>query len=247
MVQTATGRRKEAVARVRLVPGTGDFQLNGRTLDEYFTTRAHRMVVSAPLRLAGREKELDVIARIEGGGVSGQAGALRLGMAGALIGLDPELRADLKGDCFAGPVRRAPQVRAEEGSQGAAILQALGGRPPFRPGSYVGSTWSNPGTSGAARELAWTSNSAGTKTCTGRVGYGSPLLPPFSGTGNPLGLEPERMISPSNVDGTDRRRTRSSGMRAWSHRATLRHRRTSMSEVGSIDDRRWKGLRPCES
>jgi ribosomal protein S9 len=76
-VQTATGRRKEAIARVRLVPGTGAFQLNGRTLDEYFTTRAHRMVVAAPLRLVERDRDLDVIARIEGGGVSGQAGALR--------------------------------------------------------------------------------------------------------------------------------------------------------------------------
>jgi small subunit ribosomal protein S9 len=92
----ATGRRKEAVVRVRLVPGTGDFRLNGRSLDDYFTTRAHRIVVSAPLRLAGRDKDLDVVARIEGGGVSGQAGALRLGIARALIELDPELRPALK-------------------------------------------------------------------------------------------------------------------------------------------------------
>ena len=96
MVQTATGRRKEAIARVRLVPGSGTFEVNGRSLDEYFSTRAHRMVVSAPLRLAGKEKDLDVIARIEGGGVAGQAGALRLGIARALIELDPELRAPLK-------------------------------------------------------------------------------------------------------------------------------------------------------
>jgi small subunit ribosomal protein S9 len=96
VAQISTGRRKEAVARVRLVPGTGDFALNGRSLDEYFTTRAHRLVVSAPLRLAGRDKDLDVVARIEGGGVSGQAGALRLGIARALIELDPELRPALK-------------------------------------------------------------------------------------------------------------------------------------------------------
>ena len=96
MAQIATGRRKEAVVRVRLVPGSGEFRLNGRPLDEYFTTRAHRMVVSAPLRLAGRDKDLDVLARIEGGGVSGQAGALRLGIARALIDLDPELRPALK-------------------------------------------------------------------------------------------------------------------------------------------------------
>ena len=94
--QIATGRRKEAIARVRLVPGTGAFTLNGRTLDEYFPTRAHRMIIAAPLRLAGRDKDLDVVARIEGGGVSGQAGALRLGIARALIELDPELRPALK-------------------------------------------------------------------------------------------------------------------------------------------------------
>ena len=68
MTQTTTGRRKEAVARVRLVPGEGNFTLNGRSLDDYFTTRAHRMVVSEPLRLVGKEKDLDVIARIEGDG-----------------------------------------------------------------------------------------------------------------------------------------------------------------------------------
>jgi small subunit ribosomal protein S9 len=96
VAQIATGRRKEAVVRVRLVPGTGSFRLNGRSLDEYFPTRAHRMVVSAPLRLVGRDKDLDVVARIEGGGVSGQAGALRLGIARALIELDPEFRTALK-------------------------------------------------------------------------------------------------------------------------------------------------------
>jgi small subunit ribosomal protein S9 len=100
VTQTSTGRRKEAVARVRLVPGEGNFQLNGRPLDEYFPTRAHRMVVSEPLRLVGKEKDLDVIARIEGGGVSGQAGALRLGIARALIELDPELRPTLKAEGF---------------------------------------------------------------------------------------------------------------------------------------------------
>jgi small subunit ribosomal protein S9 len=100
VTQTTTGRRKEAVARVRLVDGEGNFQVNGRTLDEYFTTRAHRMVVSEPLRLVGRDKDLDVIARIEGGGVSGQAGALRLGIARALIDLDPELRPALKQEGF---------------------------------------------------------------------------------------------------------------------------------------------------
>ncbi|HXJ66896.1 MAG TPA: 30S ribosomal protein S9 [Actinomycetota bacterium] len=93
-----TGRRKEAVARVRVVPGSGRFELNGRTLEEYFPTRAHRMIVATPLRVAGLEREVDVIARIHGGGVSGQAGALRHGIARALIEMNPELRASLKSE-----------------------------------------------------------------------------------------------------------------------------------------------------
>ncbi|HEX9694451.1 MAG TPA: 30S ribosomal protein S9 [Actinomycetota bacterium] len=100
IAQISTGRRKEAVARVRLVEGTGSYQLNGRSIDEFFPTRAHRMIVSSPLRLAGKDKDLDVVARIEGGGVSGQAGALRHGIARALIELDPELRPLLKKEGF---------------------------------------------------------------------------------------------------------------------------------------------------
>ena len=92
-----TGRRKEAVARVRLIEGgTGKFELNGRPLEEYFPSRAHRMVVTAPLRVIGREKDFDVDARLNGGGVAGQAGALRQGLARALIEHDPGLRAELK-------------------------------------------------------------------------------------------------------------------------------------------------------
>jgi small subunit ribosomal protein S9 len=100
VAQIMTGRRKEAVARVRLVEGSGNFRLNGRSLEEYFPTRAHRMIVAAPLRTVGREKDFDVIAKIEGGGVSGQAGALRLGIARALIELDPELRPALKSEGY---------------------------------------------------------------------------------------------------------------------------------------------------
>ena len=95
-----TGRRKEAVARVRLVPGTGSFDLNGRPLDEYFGTRAHRMIVTEPLRHVGKDKDFDVIAKIHGGGVNGQAGALRLGIARALLEIDPELRGELKKEGF---------------------------------------------------------------------------------------------------------------------------------------------------
>jgi small subunit ribosomal protein S9 len=97
-VNLGTGRRKEAVARVRLVPGTGKFELNGRTLEDYFPSRAHRMVVTTPLRIIGREKDFDVSAHLDGGGVSGQAGALRHGIARALIDLDPELRPQLKSE-----------------------------------------------------------------------------------------------------------------------------------------------------
>jgi small subunit ribosomal protein S9 len=93
-----TGRRKEAVARVRLLAGSGQITLNGKPFEEYFSTRAHRMIATEPLRVAGRDKDLDVVARLAGGGVSGQAGALRHGIARALIELDPSLRPALKSE-----------------------------------------------------------------------------------------------------------------------------------------------------
>jgi len=108
VAQIVTGRRKEAVARVRLVPGTGTFQLNGRSLEDYFPARAHRMIVGAPLRTVGKDKDFDVVARIEGGGVNGQAGALRLGIARSLIELEPELRPVLKAE---GYLRRDPREK----------------------------------------------------------------------------------------------------------------------------------------
>jgi small subunit ribosomal protein S9 len=91
-----TGRRKEAVARVRLREGTGKFELNGRSIEDYFPSRSHRMIITSPLRVVGREKDFDVIALLDGGGTSGQAGALRQGIARALIELDPSLRPQLK-------------------------------------------------------------------------------------------------------------------------------------------------------
>jgi small subunit ribosomal protein S9 len=91
-----TGRRKEAIARVRLREGTGRFELNGKPLEAYFPSRAHRMIVTSPLRVVDREKDVDVIAHLDGGGVSGQAGALRQGIARALIELDPSFRPELK-------------------------------------------------------------------------------------------------------------------------------------------------------
>jgi small subunit ribosomal protein S9 len=95
-IPAGTGRRKEAVARVRLREGTGKFELNGRPLEIYFPSRAHRMIVTSPLRIVGREKDFDVVAHLNGGGVSGQAGALRQGIARALLDLDPSLRPQLK-------------------------------------------------------------------------------------------------------------------------------------------------------
>jgi small subunit ribosomal protein S9 len=91
-----TGRRKEAIARVRLVPGTGQWQINGRTLEGYFPNKVHQQIVGEPLVTLGAEGQFDVIARISGGGVTGQAGALRLGVARALILIDVENRPALK-------------------------------------------------------------------------------------------------------------------------------------------------------
>ncbi len=86
----ATGRRKQAVARVRMVPGSGRWTINGRDLDGYFPNKVHQQLVNEPLRVTEVEGRFDVIARIDGGGVSGQAGALRLGVARALNAVDVE-------------------------------------------------------------------------------------------------------------------------------------------------------------
>ena len=96
----ATGRRKASVARVRVRPGEGRFELNGRTLEDYFPSRTQRVLATAPLRAAGKEKEVDVVARLEGGGVTGQAGALRHGIARALVEMDDSLRGVLKREGF---------------------------------------------------------------------------------------------------------------------------------------------------
>ena len=86
----ATGRRKQAIARVRLVPGTGQWTINGRTLDDYFPNKVHQQEVNEPFVALGAEGKFDVIARIHGGGVSGQAGALRLGVSRALNEIDED-------------------------------------------------------------------------------------------------------------------------------------------------------------
>lgn len=87
----ATGRRKEAIARVRIVPGTGQFVLNGRTLEQYFPNKVHQQLVNEPFKVVDAEGAYDVIANLTGGGPSGQAGALRLGIARALNDVDAEI------------------------------------------------------------------------------------------------------------------------------------------------------------
>ena len=94
-IQTV-GRRKEAVVRVRLVPGTGKFDLNGRSLEAYFPNKVHQQLIKAPLVTVDRVESFDIFALLHGGGPSGQAGALRLGIARALILASPEDRPALK-------------------------------------------------------------------------------------------------------------------------------------------------------
>jgi small subunit ribosomal protein S9 len=92
----STGRRKRAVARVRLRDGEGAITINKRSFEDYFPSETHRTLATEPLRLAGAAERYDVDATIDGGGIAGQAGALRLGIARGLIELDAELRGSLK-------------------------------------------------------------------------------------------------------------------------------------------------------
>jgi len=99
LVQT-TGRRKQAIARVRLRDGEGKITVNGRDVVDYFPSDTHRMIFTEPLRLTETAERYDIDATMGGGGPSGQAGAMRLGIARALIELDPELRPALKAAGF---------------------------------------------------------------------------------------------------------------------------------------------------
>jgi len=103
-----TGRRKEAIARVRIVPGSGQWRINDRKLAEFFPNKVHQQLISEPFVSLGAENQFDVVARISGGGITGQAGALRLGIARALILVDPDNRTTLK---RAGFLTRDPRVK----------------------------------------------------------------------------------------------------------------------------------------
>lgn len=93
----ATGRRKQAIARVRIVPGTGSWKINGQTIESYLPNKLHQQIAKEPLTVIGLTDRFDVIARVQGGGMTGQAGALRLGVARALNAVDVDAnRPDLK-------------------------------------------------------------------------------------------------------------------------------------------------------
>ncbi|SHG03535.1 SSU ribosomal protein S9P [Jatrophihabitans endophyticus] len=102
------GRRKEAIVRVRIVPGSGEFKLNGRSLENYFPNKVHQQLIKEPFVTLEKDGQFDVIATLSGGGVTGQAGALRLAIARALINAEPDDRPALK---KAGFLTRDPRVK----------------------------------------------------------------------------------------------------------------------------------------
>jgi small subunit ribosomal protein S9 len=106
-VQTV-GRRKQAIVRVRLLPGTGKFTLNGRSLEEYFPNKVHQQLIREPLVTVEKPESFDIFANLKGGGITGQAGALRLAIARALIDVESEDRPALK---KAGFLTRDPRVK----------------------------------------------------------------------------------------------------------------------------------------
>ena len=87
----ATGRRKQAIARVRIIPGSGQWKINNRTLDQYFPNKVHQQIVNEPFKVLELDGAYDVLVRVHGGGPSGQAGAVRLGVARSLNGIDEDL------------------------------------------------------------------------------------------------------------------------------------------------------------
>ena len=104
----ATGRRKQAIARVRVMPGTGRITANGREFEDYFPSAVHRTLITEPLRLTSTEESYDIAVTLTGGGLSGQAGAFRLGITRALVELNPEDRPNVKA---AGLLTRDPRKK----------------------------------------------------------------------------------------------------------------------------------------
>ena len=115
---TATGRRREAIARVRLMPGTGAVRVNGRAFEDYFPRESLRLMVNSPLVLTHQIGKRDLFIRVEGGGLNGQAGAIKMGIARALVKLDQAHHGDLRG---AGMLTRDPRMkeRKKYGRKGA--------------------------------------------------------------------------------------------------------------------------------
>lgn len=105
-VYQATGRRKSSIARVRLIPGTGKFEVNGRNFVEYIPSAATRLDVLQPVNITGVGTQYDILVNVCGGGISGQAGAIRLGIARALMLVNPDFRGPLK---KAGLITRDPR------------------------------------------------------------------------------------------------------------------------------------------
>lgn len=103
-----TGRRKQAVARVRIISGTGKITANGREFEEYFPSAVHRTLITEPLRIASAEESYDISVTLNGGGLSGQAGAFRHGISRALVHMDEELRPAIKA---AGLLTRDPRKK----------------------------------------------------------------------------------------------------------------------------------------
>ena len=124
VIYYGTGRRKSSVARVRLVPGEGKVTINGRDMEEYFCLKTLELIVRQPLNLTETVDKYDVIANVAGGGVTGQAGAIRHGITRALMEMNAELRPALK---KAGFVTRDPRekIRSQESPQGFPVLEAL--------------------------------------------------------------------------------------------------------------------------
>ncbi len=113
-----TGRRKKSVARVRLLPGTGNITINGRDIDDYFGLETLKLIVNQPFGVTGTNGKFDIVCRVAGGGISGQAGAIRHGVARALLQADETYRAALK---KAGFLTRDPRMkeRKKYGLKGA--------------------------------------------------------------------------------------------------------------------------------